>query len=268
MLRLFAAVVFVITTLSGCEPAAFVDNMVPKEESRQAQELVAKIAARDFAAVEAVLDPSMRTPNLQVELEQMANLVPAGNPKSVHVVGFQRVNNPGATTYSLMLEYEYPTAWLVASVQSERRDGKFILQGANFLPRGQSMSSERLLNFDGKGLLHFVFFALAIVIPLFVLYTLVLCIRTKFARRKWMWVLFVAVGWMQCHLNWSTGAIDVQPLSVMLLGSGMLKSGPMAPWVITVTVPMGAILFLLRRRKLKREAALSLGEQNDLSSPA
>ena len=254
MIRFFA-LLLAAACLSGCDSSALFDSLVPKEESKIAQDVVAKVAARDFAAIDAAMDPAQRPPNLQEALEKMAVMVPAGTPKSVKVVGTNTMRSSAATTYHLTYEYEYPSGWLVAAVLLERRDDKLLLQGINFVPRTQSLESENSFTFAGKGPLHYVVLVLAVAIPLFVIYALVLCFRTRFAKRKWLWVLFVGVGLMQFNFNWASGAWNVQPVSFVLLGLGVVKSGPVAPWVVTLGVPFGAIIFLIRRRELQRLAA-------------
>jgi len=244
---------FAMVSLSGCDQAAVFEGFIQKEEARQAQDLVARIAAHDYAAIEEALDPAWRTAETRAQLEAMGKLVPAQAPESVHVVGFQSMTSAAATRYNITLEYEYATSWMLAAVVLDRRDGKLMLEGINFQPRSLSMAAENRFSFDGKGPLHYLVFALTVAVPLLVLYALVLCIRTRFPRRKWLWILFVAVGWVQFHFNWSTGALNVQPVSFMLLGAGFLKSGPVAPWVFTFSLPLGAILFLVRRRSLLQQ---------------
>ena len=36
--------------------------------------------------------------------------------------------------------------------------------------------------------------AFAILIPVFTLCALVLCIRTKMEKRKWLWIIFIIIG--------------------------------------------------------------------------
>ena len=254
MLRLFTLLLAAAAVLSGCDKSVPFDSLIPKEELSLAKGFVTKIASRDYLAIESALDPALVTPDLYVRLDEMLKILPTDSTKSVRAVGSNTVTNSKSTSFNFTLEYEYPTAWVLAVVLLERRDGKLVLKGISFVPRSQSLETENQFTLDGKGLLHYVVLALAVVIPLFVLYTLVLCVRTKFAKRKWLWVLFVAVGLIQFHFNWTSGAWEIQPVSFMFLGAGFVKAGPVAPWVFTLAIPMGAILFLFRRQKLQRNA--------------
>ena len=250
MIRLFALFLAAVC-LSGCDQSAVFDSLVPKEESKFAQDLVTKVVARDFAAVDAVMDAEHRPADLQAALENLLRFVPAGTPKSVKVVGINVMRGPSSTTYHLTYEYEYPSGWLMAAVLLARRDDKLLLQGIQFVPRTQSLEAENSFHLAGKGPLHYVVLVLAIAIPLFIIYALVLCFRTRFERRKWLWMLFVALGLVTFNFDWASGAWNLQPISFLFLGAGAAKSGPVAPWVMSLAVPVGAIVFLLRRRSLR-----------------
>jgi len=253
--HLLALLTLLAALLSGCDQNALFDRLLPKEEARQAQDFVAKIAARDYAALDEALDPALKTPDLLPRLEQMSRMLPPGPPTSVKTVGAHTLKTGDVTSYEITLEYEYPNTRLLAVVALERRGDRLVLKGINFVPRTQSLEEENRFTFDGKGPLHYLVLALAVAIPLFVLYALVLCARTRFPKRKWLWLLFVAVGLVQFQFNWSTGDWGVIPLSFLLLGSGFAKSGPYAPWIFTIALPVGAVVFLLRRRNAAAGAA-------------
>lgn len=249
MFKTLALLLCAVLLLAGCDSTAMFERLMPKEEVQVAKDLVAKLAARDFAAVEAALDPQYRTAQLPDQLEAMVRTLPSAPPTSVQAVGAHTLTTAGATTYTITLEYRYPAAWNLATVVLERKEGALLLKGITFHPREQSLAAENAFTLDGKGLLHYGVLVLAVLIPLFILYALVVCLRSRFERRKWLWVLFVACGLVQFQFNWSSGDWDVQLLSVLLLGAGFAKGGPVAPWVFTLSLPVGAMFFLLRRHR-------------------
>ena len=249
MFKPLALLFSVLLLLTGCNMAATFESLMPHEEVQVAKDLVAKLAARDFAPIEAALDPQYRTPELPAQLETMARTLPAAAPTSVQAVGAHTLSTAAVTTYTITLEYRYPAAWMLASVVLERKGDALLLKGITFHPRAQSLAAENGFTLDGKGPLHYVVLVLAVLIPLFILYALVVCLRSRFERRKWLWVLFVACGLVQFHFNWSSGAWILQPVSLQLLGAGFSKNGPVAPWMFTLSLPVGALLFLLRRHR-------------------
>ncbi|WP_140636123.1 hypothetical protein [Methylibium rhizosphaerae] len=158
------------------------------------------------------------------------------------------------TRYDLTFEYQYKEGWLLATTVLERRDGKVTVQGIHFSPRTQSLESENAFAPAEKGALHYVVLAFAVTIPAFIIYAFVACMRTRMPRRKWLWLVFIAVGLVQFRFNWTTGAWGVQPLAFSLLGAGFSKAGPVGPYLFTLAFPLGALLFLKKRDSFARPA--------------
>jgi hypothetical protein len=76
-----------------------------------------------------------------------------------------------------------------------------------------------------------------------------MCIRSRI-RRKWLWIIFILLGFVQFRFDWSTGHFDVQPISFALFGAGAFRPSAYAPWVLNFAIPVGAIIFFATRRRL------------------
>jgi hypothetical protein len=156
----------------------------------------------------------------------------------------------GSTTYvNLTLEYRFSQRWLVAALALHRTDTMRTIDGLNVQPTVDSQEHLNRFTFSGKGLRNYVMLASTVVVMVFIVGTLVTLWRTRVPRRKWLWALFVAIGIGQVTLNWTTGGIAIQPLQVSLLGAGFSRPGLYGPWFLSLGVPIGAVIFLLRRRQ-------------------
>ena len=247
-------VLCVVLLLAGCDQQAWLDRFAPKEEVEFARQFLTHFASRDFTAIEQQLDPSILNRDTRLKLEQVADQFPAYKPTAMETVGAETHTNQKLVTYKLTFQYQYPAKWLLAHVVLERTDGKLWVAGVHVTPLPGPLQEINRFTFTGKGVLHYIVFALAVAIPLVVVTTLVVCTRTPIPRRKWLWYLFIALGVVQFSLNWTDGAWGVQPLSFMLLGAGFTKAGPVAPWIFTVAFPLGAVVFLFRRRAWAKNA--------------
>lgn len=243
-------VVGLVAALAGCDQQAMFEKLVPKDEAAIARQLLSQVAAKDFANVEKQLDPRVQGPSVRGGLEQMAALFPAEEPKAVTLVGSHTSTVNDLTTYNLTFEYEYADAWVLASVALQRRDGRLTVLGLHAEPEKQSLKEANRFTFAGKGPLHYIVFALVIAIPLFIVYALVVCIRAPNVKRKWLWLVFVALGFVEFSLNWTTGGYAIGPARFLLLGAGFYRAAPYAPFVFDVAIPLGAILFVAKRRSL------------------
>jgi hypothetical protein len=208
------------------------------------------MAARDFAAIEPLLDESLRSTESRRGLAQVADAMPIGTPRSIEVIGALTAQGPSDTRYSLTYEAEYETTWMLASVVLARKADRLLLEGLHITLTPQSQKAINAFSISGKGAMHLGFLTLTVLVPLFILVTLVVCYRTPVPRRKWLWYLFIAVGFVQFNLNWTTGALNILPVSFMLFGAGFGQATPHAPYVLAFALPLGAVVFLVARRKL------------------
>lgn len=238
--------------IAGCDQDAIFENFIPQEESAFAKEVIAKLAAKDFAAIESLLDDKLKTPDVRTKLEQMVRLLPPGEPKAVRTVGATTNESSTATRYDLTFEYEYANSWVIAIAVLERRDGNLTVQGIRFVPQEQSLAAANRFTVEGKGVAHYLVFALAISIPLFIVYAIFVCARTRIPKRKWLWILFIAVGLGHFQFNWTTGQWAIHPFGFVVLGAGYFRGGPMAPYILGLAFPLGAVIFLARRRWMQR----------------
>lgn len=249
MLRYF--ILSVALLLAACDQEAEFQKWIPKAEAEEGKQILAQLAARRFDLLEERLDPILREPDAQRKLGELAALIPAGQPKNIAVIGSNTIKRDTDIDYNLTYEYEYDSGWVIEYAFLQRKAGKLLLSGLQIIPQAQSQKAINTFSFAGKGPLHYIIFAFACLIPILIVATLVLCARAKRLQKKWLWMLFIAVGLVQFSLNWTTGQLNIQPFSFQLLGAGFFSSGPYAPLVLTIALPIGALVFLARRHALQ-----------------
>lgn len=258
-LRVFWWGALALLMLAGCAQQAAIDQLAPQEETAFAKAFVSQIAASDFEAAESRLAPALRDPQVRSKLQQVAAQFPPGAPLETRVVGAFTFKAFDVDRFDLTFEYRYPSAWFLANVNLERRNGNLAVTSVHVSPLADSLENINRFTFAGKSVGHYVVFVLTVAIAVLVLVALVLCIRTPIPRRKWAWLIFVCVGVMQWSFNWTTGALDFSPVYVSLLGAGFSKAAPAAPYIVHFGAPIGAVVFLLRRRhwlRTRRQAAM------------
>ncbi len=247
---LFVALSLLLLPLAGCDPQAMMDLSAPQEgKPRRRNALWRWWRSWDFDTFQVQAVPSLRTPDTRAQFEKVADLFPPGEPLSIHVVGAASNYVSGTTTYDLSFEYAYPGKWLLANVVLQRHDGRLEIFGLHVRALSKPLAELNKFAFAGMGLGHYLMFAMALLIPLFIIFALIVCIRTPMARRKWLWIVFIVLGVAGLSFNWTTGAVDFQLLHLQLGGAGYMRQGLVGPWVITLSVPLGATLFLIRRSR-------------------
>ncbi|MBC8133549.1 MAG: hypothetical protein H7X95_11260 [Deltaproteobacteria bacterium] len=235
----------------------------------EARKLVDALARGDWDAVAARLDASMHAADLPGDLpgdlpeklRQMAAFFPKGAPTRVRVVGFDqsRVSMVGGTTTDncmIMFEFNYSDANVLAQVVFQRVDaGEWRTIGLHANPVPTPLEVFNAFTLRGKGPVHYLFLLIMLAVAaVTVAATVVWVQRYRSIRRRWWWLLGILVGTFKITLNWTTGGLMVQALTVQVLSLGFWRPGIDGPLSLVFSIPAGAIVFLLVQRQARMKA--------------
>jgi hypothetical protein len=256
----FIAVIAVTAMCNvGCSYRSMLDRVAPKDEVEFARERLEELRAGRLDQLEMHFDAATSNPSLRSELERMLSYYPSGEPRSVELIGSQVGRGPGWWNANLTFQYEFPDAWMVANVFLSRTDGSNVVVKGMHLERiPDSLQHINAFSLAGKGALHYLILAAALLVVSFTIVSFVVCLRTPGLRRKWLWALFTLVGVTGVTINWTTGRILFVTESMHLLGAGAVASSPYSPWLLTVSFPLGAVLFFAKRSRLKGAEAAAV----------
>lgn len=250
---IFIAVV-VLALIAGCDQASMLKAMTPSADEQAAKSYIDLLRRHEFEKIERDIDPEIRTPNLHETLMEMAALIPAQDPITVKVVGANTFKSPSIYRSNITFEYQFSDKWLLANVAVQKKDGVSTIVGFNVNNLSDSLENLNKFKLAGKSMGRYAVLAGTVLIPLFSLYALVLCARTKMPKRKWLWIIFILFGVGKLTVNWTTGQWGFMPLSVQLFSAGAFA--PLyGAWTFSISLPLGAIWFLLRRESFDQAAS-------------
>jgi hypothetical protein len=228
-------------------------RFTPPDDDKMARKFMDNIRHGNILEAKLLLAPEVRRGDADSGLRELAELFKSGELKNIEVIGANSSTfvTTGKTRKTVNLSYqvELSTGWLVGAVVIVDSGNGRSITGARFNRSPASLEVLNRFTFQGKKLIHYLFFSLAIVIPVFSIAVLVACARSRI-KRKWLWIVFILLGFVTFRLNWTTGQMDYVLINFQLLGASVFKVGPYAPWIIGVSLPIGAIVFLLRRKSL------------------
>ncbi|GAA0525653.1 hypothetical protein FHS83_001964 [Rhizomicrobium palustre] len=233
--------------LSGLATGLF----APKEESGFARAAFENLRQRKFAPVAAAFDPAVTAAKVPGALERVAQLFPQEEPKRLNLVSstWEARSNDGIKTYVFLYEYTFREKSLLAQIKLYRKDGKLSVYGLYVQPEAVPLSQRNALTLAGKSPAHFIFTGVALALYLFWLISVYACLFTPIAKRKWLWVIFVLISFGSISMNWTTGALSWTVFSMGVSAMRFFTSGFM-PWMVQISLPLGAILFWLKRSDL------------------
>lgn len=280
---LWCAALLFILPLAGCDRDSFARFIgydrakmlrmtVSEEDERFAHDYVENIRQRRFALVETDLNPGEDTSEAETNLEKMAAIFPPREPVAAKLVLGNVIHHRGSSTTSdLTFEYEFAPAsqstqdspeWLLAEVVVETTGTRRTVQRVTFTPIPEALEEINAFTLEGKGFSQYAVFVLATLAVVFSAYAFVQCIRTKPLRRKWAWLILISIGVCSLAVNWTTGQCFFTPLAFHIIPSFAFCT-PYGPWILGVSFPIGAVVFLLRRRNL---AKVESGSESGIAS--
>lgn len=244
----FFALIFPAIVLCGCDQKKLMESLVPKEDISVAQQYMEFLRTHNFQAIKNDLDPSLlNDPSLDEDMAHTASFLPEDEPLSSKVVGFHVQKSAEGTDRHVTLEYHFPDRRILANVATRTSPSGLAVIGleVNVLP--DSLENIHRFTFSNKPPVCYAVLPFLLLIPLLIFYTLVKCILDK-PRRRWLWVLFIIFGIGSLSVNWTTTEPSFDLLSFQLFGAGVF-SELYGPWVFSVSLPVGAVVYLLYRRK-------------------
>lgn len=234
---------------AGCTQKDLSLQAVPAADQALALTYVDFLRQRNFDQLDRVVDASVRGPQLYDALLKNAASLPEEAPTSRKLVRAQISTDPNGTRTDLVYELGFSGKWVLANVAMLRKPDSVALVGLRILPEPESLEQRHAFTLAGKSAKHWAVLALAVAFPLLTLYALLTCLTTRLAGMKWPWVLFILLSFGRWSLNWTTGDTQFVPLSIGVFGAS-LTGQSFGAWTLSLSLPLGPLVFLLRKRAL------------------
>lgn len=253
----------------GCDYKERLKNqlkkIVPEETNKFARTYIDILRKGDIEKAEELLDPQVVNSRTQSDVQQCFDYLNKGEPIAIELVGvnIRRIN--GIKRYYLSYQLQFQNTLLLANFTVAEMSGKNRILSYRVSTLSKSLEEINAFTFSGKSFRPYIVLLVAAGTPIFIIYTIVLCVRTKM-KRKWLWIIFMLFGVGSYSLHWTSGNMVFQPFTIMLFSAGFSKSGFYGPWIFTISVPIGALVFILMRRKIKKSESVDVSvtlESND-----
>ncbi len=251
-MRRLLACLFLLT-VAACDRVSEV--AVSPEDEQAARHYVELLRQGDFAAIQKETDPALGNADLGATLAKMAVQFPAEEPRSVRILRARLAQNGEVTRNDITFAYLFPSAPVLVTVALQKRGEIRTLTAFSALRVPETLNDFTL---KGRTALQYFILMLAALIPVFTLYALIICLRMPMPGRtpahrmwiRWGWMVVIVFSVGRFTIDWMTGVWVLQPLSLLLFGTGAARSlGGYGPWAISIGLPIGAFAFLLWRRR-------------------
>lgn len=236
--------------LSACSQEAMIHRFATPEADAFARDFIQQVRNGDPMAARKLSPELLQVPAMKDSLRSLTRVFPRGSVQEVKLLNAQVMTmSTGLTTRTLVYEEHSAGGWALVQVVVLEDAMKYrYINGMHVQPTRGAIQEMNAFTLAGKGALHWGMLLMATAVPLFCLGSAILVFRTPM-RRRWAWALLALVGGFTATLNWTTGELFTRMFNVQLLGAGALQSGLGAPWLISVSLPVGALIALSRRRR-------------------
>ena len=240
--------------MTGCGANIFIERYVPTDADEFIRGYIDRLRSGEIEAALAQLDPETTTEATPGALLEMAAVLGQGEILSVKLVKFRNVPSyfTGTRRSSLTYHVELSGAWLsLTTVVDRAKDGALTVYGLYVRRLPGPPAEMNTFGLAGKTPRHYLVLLFALGVHIFIIYTAVLCARTRMHKKR-RWFILVLLGSTNFIFDWTSGLWGFRLVSVWFLGGAVWRDGLDGPWIVHIAVPVGAILFHIRRRVMIR----------------
>ena len=243
---------FATAGLASCDQKSVLLKLSQPEDRALAERVVSSLQACDVPAVSQLVAAPLRA-GLEPILPRMCAATPKREGATVRLVGASTTSVTGTAKFrqaNLAYAIDRGAEHALVRVGVRHEEGTVAITDLYVTPL--KVPADQLTRFDlvGKSPVQYLFLALTIMAFTVSVTALISVIRTKGIKRKWLWALGSVIGLGQFAVDWSSGAVRFQPLSIQFFSAFAVTSG-VGPWTVGFALPVFAVLFLLRRKALR-----------------
>ncbi len=236
-------------TLTGCR---FLGP--PDQLDHDARQLMSYLRGDRLESARAMLRVKIPMDTLNKYLAMGRDFIRSFPADSFTLVGWN-VMYMADTTGNLTYEASGGGRTALFSVAVVRNGGDPAITTFRWEPTSQPLAAANAFTLSGKSATHYRYLALAI---LAVLTCVTGAVFAGVQRLGVPWILASLIGLGSFSINWTTGATAFSVVSFHLLGAGYVRSGAVAPWVVTWSIPFGTILMWIVWWQRRRRASAAV----------
>lgn len=213
-----------------------------------------QLMARQDEALKKSFVKEIDLSNAAATFESMRKLAPAGPPKVQRLLRWSAFfDSEGATTLSGIHEATYPSGPLRVETRIYRANATSDWKVVDLHVRFATWQELKVVqpSIFSMPPLVYVVLPLMVINVLLIWATAIACLLIDTVRRRWLWLPFILVGIGMLRVD-LMGMWDFSPIYFQLCATGFTWAGSaFEPWVLSVSLPLGAILFWIFGRGRK-----------------
>jgi hypothetical protein len=154
----------------------------------------------------------------------------------------------GVVVTTIIYHLVGPETALIAVGQVKESGARMKLTGLSFRPAPSKPSELFPFVLTGVSYVHYYVLIGLFLIPALMLYATVQCVHRE-SGTGWFWIPVILIGVGRATAVWIPGPADERlfsfvPTAITMLGIEIQRAASFQPWNVSVSAPLGAILYL------------------------
>lgn len=209
-----------------------------------------QLRAGDVPAIMAGVDPSLQGAKTEAQIRQILTFVPTTPIETSDVVALTANRNAltGETRTMVLMQIGTNGTFTSLETDFKAQNGVETMIGLHVRRMSQSFEAATAFSFNRPAwmLASGVAWVSMVAILIAGTYAALTAAGMRLHSRV-LWILAMMVGVGTLSLNWQTGAVTGQWLSLGGPAFNVAKAGPAAAWMVSAHLPIGVLAFWLRR---------------------
>jgi hypothetical protein len=245
---LLCGVALLAVMAAGCGPDYLTKRIATPARDTRAQHVIHQVVAgeRDSFLARARFD--IDSAAAVRALAQIDSALKGQRVDSLTLIGANQFSNGTIDRITLSYELRTQRGWLAVSVATLDSASTWALVGFHVEPLVGELRAANEFRLAQRSAAQYLTLLATVACALFTLGTAIfLATRRQFPKR-WRWVLASLVGVGTVSVNWTTGEVASRLFFVQLFGASAVRPSEFAPWILSFSFPIGAIVALSRYR--------------------
>jgi hypothetical protein len=260
-----ACAVIVTFALVGCDANDAIRRFTPADADTRARAYLGLFTTGQVNSAVARLHPKLAGPEATLQMNKVGEFLDRQRFDSTRVVGAQTNTVDGVRHVNLTYELHSARGWSLANVATVDSADTWFVEGITARPLARPLEELTAFDFRGKTARHYLWLLLTILAAATSLSTACWIATRRQMPKRWRWVLASLLGIGAFSINWATGQVGFSPINILFAASAVTRAGPVAPWILTFGLPVGAVAALLRYRRWSGTALTAASQ--DPSAP-
>ena len=249
----------VLASLFACSPTDFLASIASPRQDTRARHYIAQLASGQQDSIIAHSRKITDTTSLLRGFAQIDSVFQRRQLDSMQLIGANKWSLNGHENLTLSYEAKRGTDWIGITFATFDSADVWFVTGVHAEVLPGEMVALNAFTLANRPIQSYVLLVAAAICTLGSLGTALFLASRRAFPKRWRWVISALIGVAAIDLNWTTGATRIRVFTVQLFSASIVRPNAFAPWVLSISLPLGAILAWRRYLKWKRSAEVPRG---------